>query len=133
MIIGLKRGEVRLVPHQLGWSSAFIDEKARLMNLLGNTIMQVEHIGSTAIARLNAKLIIDIAIGVQSIINQRHPDLAGDIETCRLYLFRRQRFARGRFLCERAGRELNDLPACRSNEWAEMDGVSFFSRNPSCE
>ncbi|MEO7098281.1 MAG: GrpB family protein [Luteolibacter sp.] len=67
MIIGLKRGNTRLVPHQLGWCNAFMNEKERLTGLLGNAIIQVEHIGSTAIPQLAAKPIIDIAIGVQSL------------------------------------------------------------------
>jgi GrpB-like predicted nucleotidyltransferase (UPF0157 family) len=67
MILGLKRGHTRLVPHQLGWSDAFMHEKERLTGLLGSGIIQVEHIGSTAIPNLAAKPIIDIAIGVKSL------------------------------------------------------------------
>ncbi len=72
MKLGLKRGEVRLVPHQPEWQSRFTEEKRRLTELLGDTGIQIEHVGSTAVADLPAKPIIDIAIAVRALEDIAH-------------------------------------------------------------
>ena len=72
MKLGLKRGEVRLVPHQAEWDACFTEEKRHLTNLLADTVIQIEHIGSTAVPDLPAKPIIDIAIAVRSIEDIAH-------------------------------------------------------------
>ncbi len=66
MILGLKRGEVRLVPHQHEWRAAFVEEKNRLALLLGESALRIEHIGSTAVPDLPSKPVIDVAIAVRS-------------------------------------------------------------------
>ena len=72
MKLGLKRGEVRLVPHQLAWRTLFAEEKQRLADLLGDAGIQIEHIGSTSVPDLPAKPIIDIAIAVRAIEDIAH-------------------------------------------------------------
>ncbi len=67
MILGLKRGAVLLVPYQAGWASAFAKERDLLLSLLGPTVLRIEHVGSTAIADIVAKPIVDIAVAVQSL------------------------------------------------------------------
>jgi GrpB-like predicted nucleotidyltransferase (UPF0157 family) len=67
MILGLRRGEVRLVAHQPGWPAAFVSEKERLAQRLGISGQEIEHVGSTAVPDLVAKPIIDIALGVSSL------------------------------------------------------------------
>jgi GrpB-like predicted nucleotidyltransferase (UPF0157 family) len=66
MILGLKRGEVRLVPHQREWRAAFAGEKNRLTLLLGESALRIEHVGSTAVPDLPSKPVIDVAIAVRS-------------------------------------------------------------------
>ena len=61
-MIGLKRGIVKLVPHQKKWTSLFEQERKSLNKILGNNI-KIEHVGSTAIPDIMAKPIIDIAVG----------------------------------------------------------------------
>jgi len=68
MILGLKRGEVRLVPHQPEWASAFALERDLLTPLLGRAALRVEHVGSTAVPDLEAKPVIDIAVAVSSLL-----------------------------------------------------------------
>jgi GrpB-like predicted nucleotidyltransferase (UPF0157 family) len=63
--IGLERGKVKLIPHQSTWHNAFEAEKTRLRTILKNR--PIEHVGSTAIAGLAAKPIIDIAIAIDSL------------------------------------------------------------------
>jgi GrpB-like predicted nucleotidyltransferase (UPF0157 family) len=59
--------DVQLRPHDPAWARAFDRERARLQALLAGTILAVEHIGSTAIAGLLAKPIIDMMAGVASL------------------------------------------------------------------
>lgn len=49
------------------WSKGFVQEKEKLMNILADKIISVEHIGSTSIEGLGAKPILDIAVGVDDL------------------------------------------------------------------
>lgn len=64
--LGLKRGEVRLVPHNPLWKSAFIEESSRIIANLPE--LKLHHIGSTSIEGLSAKPILDIMGEVEKII-----------------------------------------------------------------
>lgn len=66
-MIGLKRGTVKLVPHNSKWEELFEKEKQLFKKTFGDTILAIEHIGSTAIPGISAKPIIDINIGVESL------------------------------------------------------------------
>lgn len=63
--LGLEVGAVRLVPHDVRWSAPF----DALCVLLTSTLQEpatIEHVGSTAVAGLGAKPILDVAVGVAS-------------------------------------------------------------------
>lgn len=64
---GLKRGTVKLVPHQEEWSKNAENIIGQLKKLLGNTAIDIQHIGSTAIREIQAKPIIDIVIGLREL------------------------------------------------------------------
>ena len=64
--LGLKRGAVELVEHSPLWEQAFIDERNRLERALEFVPCEIEHIGSTAVPGLEAKPILDIAVGIRS-------------------------------------------------------------------
>jgi GrpB-like predicted nucleotidyltransferase (UPF0157 family) len=66
-MIGLKRGMVKLVPHDGRWAALFEKEKFLFEDAFQETIIAIEHIGSTAIPGIPAKPIIDINIGVESL------------------------------------------------------------------
>jgi len=66
-MIGLKKGTVKLVPHNPKWSELFEQEKQLLKNTFGDIIIAVEHIRSTTIPGIPAKPIIDMNIGVESL------------------------------------------------------------------
>lgn len=57
-MIGLKRGTAQLVPHNPKWSELFEQEKQSLIDVFGDSIIAIEHIGSTAIPDIPAKPII---------------------------------------------------------------------------
>ena len=59
--------EVRLREHDSAWALAFDLERVRLHALSPGIFLGIEHIGSTAVAGLPAKPIIDILAGVASL------------------------------------------------------------------
>lgn len=64
---GLLRGKVKLLPHQDEWNKNAADVIAKLKDLLGKTAIDIQHVGSTAIASIHAKPIIDIAVAVNAL------------------------------------------------------------------
>lgn len=66
-MIGLRRGTVRLVPHQPGWEAQAAVSAALLARVLGDTAVEICHVGSTAIPTIGAKPILDLAVGVREL------------------------------------------------------------------
>ncbi len=62
--LGLPYGTVRLVEHDPRWSVEFERVAAQLRPALGSLVVAVEHVGSTAVAGLIAKPILDVAVGL---------------------------------------------------------------------
>jgi GrpB-like predicted nucleotidyltransferase (UPF0157 family) len=56
---------IDIVAYDPAWPRLYEAEKCRLCVVLGERIVQIEHIGSTAIPGLAAKSVIDIAIGIR--------------------------------------------------------------------
>ncbi len=56
---------VKIEEYNPDWVSEFQQEKARIMEVLKNDSLCVEHIGSTSVMGLGAKPILDIMAGVQ--------------------------------------------------------------------
>jgi len=68
----LVREEVSIVPYDPAWPKTFEDEAAFLRRKLPrNLIRRIEHFGSTAVAGLSAKPIIDILVEVASLEETR--------------------------------------------------------------
>lgn len=63
-MLGLPKGEVFIVPWSKDWERAFLLEKNKIKKKIGNYIVDIHHIGSTAVKNLSAKPIIDIAIEI---------------------------------------------------------------------
>lgn len=59
---GMKKNELCLLPHDPTWKDDFVVEKNRIVALLQDATIQIEHVGSTAIPTVHAKPILDIAI-----------------------------------------------------------------------
>ena len=64
--LGLRRGSITLAKHSPSWRKAFLEERAILANALALVPCEIEHIGSTAVPGLEAKPILDIAVGVEA-------------------------------------------------------------------
>lgn len=75
-MLGLKRGEVSIVDHQLDWEKTAASAISELKEIFGDTAIDIQHIGSTAIRNIKAKPIIDIAVGVESF------DILTDVLSC---------------------------------------------------
>ena len=64
--LGLRRGEVRLALTDPAWPVIFHLLTAELLPYLPESVVAVEHVGSTAVPGLVAKPILDLAIGVRT-------------------------------------------------------------------
>ncbi len=64
-MIGLKSGIVELAPYTAEWRRLFEEEKAGLHAAVGQYVLDIQHVGSTAIPGMIAKQIIDIGIAVR--------------------------------------------------------------------
>ena len=63
---GVKRNEVELRAHDERWEADFLLLKEKLGRILGEHVVRIEHVGSTAIKDIVAKPILDVAVVVKS-------------------------------------------------------------------
>jgi GrpB-like predicted nucleotidyltransferase (UPF0157 family) len=59
--------EIHLAEHDLAWRTDFAQEAVRLRSVLGAALLDVHHIGSTAVPELVAKPVIDMLAVVSSV------------------------------------------------------------------
>lgn len=60
-------GKIIIKPYQQYWHTEFLNEKNKIVPLLHEEIIAIEHIGSTAVEGLGAKPLIDMMIGVTNL------------------------------------------------------------------
>ena len=65
LMIGTTYGKVEIVEYASAWTEAFKTEKTVLLNALGDEVIEIEHVGSTAIAKMVAKPTIDMMLGLK--------------------------------------------------------------------
>ena len=65
MSLGLKRGTVRLEAHDPAWDAPAREVIAALWAVLGSAAVDIQHVGSTAVPKIAAKPIVDIAVAVK--------------------------------------------------------------------
>jgi GrpB-like predicted nucleotidyltransferase (UPF0157 family) len=73
-MIGLEQGTVRVVSPDDEWPVAFAQERHCLCTRIGHLVLDIQHVGSTAVPGLAAKPIIDVAAAVAS---------PADVQRCR--------------------------------------------------
>ena len=66
-LLGLNRNVVRLTSYRQEWKELFEQEKELLESLIGEYVVDIQHIGSTAIEGIAAKPMIDVLIGLHSL------------------------------------------------------------------
>lgn len=59
---GVKRYKVKLLPHDEMWDMEFGKAKARIQEIWGDNIIEIQHFGSTSIRGIWAKPILDVAV-----------------------------------------------------------------------
>lgn len=64
---GVERYKVQLLPHQDAWDEEFLGVKQELIACWGENVLDVQHVGSTAIRTICAKPILDVAVRLRSI------------------------------------------------------------------
>lgn len=57
-------GPIHLAEHDPAWQGLYEREASRIRGLLGGRVLLLEHVGSTSVAGLAAKPIIDVLLGV---------------------------------------------------------------------
>jgi GrpB-like predicted nucleotidyltransferase (UPF0157 family) len=58
---------ITIVPYDPAWPAMFYAEAASIRRVLGELVLRVEHVGSTAVPGLAAKPVIDLQISVSSL------------------------------------------------------------------
>ncbi|MCW4052242.1 MAG: GrpB family protein [Candidatus Bathyarchaeota archaeon] len=58
---------VRIVDYDPQWPIIYEEEKRRILEVVGDIIARIEHVGSTAVPNLGAKPIIDIMVAVDKL------------------------------------------------------------------
>lgn len=64
---GLLQHQVKLVPHQIAWDEEFLECRSTLQEVWSDNILDIQHVGSTAIPSICAKPILDVAVRLKSI------------------------------------------------------------------
>lgn len=70
LIGGVEKVEIRVVDYDPQWIARFYEHAGRITATLGATALRVEHIGSTSVAGLAAKPIIDIMLVVPDVTDE---------------------------------------------------------------
>ena len=68
-MLGLRWGSVRIIEHQNAWEDNVSQIIKKLIDIFADKAVDIQHIGSTAIDRIKAKPIIDIAVGIDNFYN----------------------------------------------------------------
>ncbi|MFP4007701.1 MAG: GrpB family protein [Spirulinaceae cyanobacterium] len=72
MGLGLADGELKFVEYDPMWADLFAQEKQKLEAVLGDRVLDIQHIGSTAIPGMIAKPILDLSIAVDNFETARN-------------------------------------------------------------
>ena len=64
---GVKRNQVCLMPHQGTWDEEYKQVQRKILEVWGENVLDIQHVGSTAIPSIWAKPILDVAVRLCSI------------------------------------------------------------------
>jgi GrpB-like predicted nucleotidyltransferase (UPF0157 family) len=67
-----KDAPVEVMDYNPHWPKIFGKEKRQVLNAIGNKVVAIEHVGSTAVPGLGAKPIIDIMVGLRNLSDAKH-------------------------------------------------------------
>lgn len=66
MALGLVSGTLELHPYSEDWPRLFAEAKAQIEAVIGDYVLDIQHVGSTSVPGLMAKPILDIGIAVEN-------------------------------------------------------------------
>ena len=89
MKLGMKNGEVKLVPYDPEWKEEFLRIRNELQRCTGLQAERIEHIGSTAIPGISAKPVLDLLLGTDDL--DAGPELMKGLKHAGFYRLRVQR------------------------------------------
>lgn len=69
MMDGVERYKVKLQPYNPAWEEEFIELRNKLKSVLHDVVIDIQHVGSTAVPSISAKPILDVAILVKKFGN----------------------------------------------------------------
>ena len=72
---GLQQHQVKLVPHNDAWDMEFQQCRAMLQRVWKENVLDIQHVGSTAIPSICAKPILDVAVQLKSMADMDIPAL----------------------------------------------------------
>ncbi len=116
-MLGLAKGKVEICPYDSEWAALFAQECEAIREQLGDLISDIQHFGSTAVPKLDAKPIIDIAIGVRSL------DI---IEICRPGIESLGYEYHGEFVKQGSIFFSKGTPTTHHAHFAEIDGIIYL-------
>ena len=64
---GVERYKVRLLPHSEEWKKEYEKTKDEIEKVLGDNIIDIQHVGSTSIKGICAKPILDVAVIIKTL------------------------------------------------------------------
>lgn len=64
---GVSRYKVQLLPHDPAWKIEFEQLRAQIFSLWQDNVLDIQHVGSTAVPTICAKPILDVAILLRSV------------------------------------------------------------------
>lgn len=66
-MLGVNKGQVKLAAYSNQWADLFWQEKKLLDEIIGKQVVDIQHMGSTAIENISLKPIIDMLGGIKSL------------------------------------------------------------------
>lgn len=112
-----------IVPYDSTWPALFVELGLALREILGDVALRIDHIGSTSIAGLAAKPVIDIQISVGSF--EPLAAYQGPIESLG-YVFRATNpDLTKRYFREKPGTRRTHIHVRRAGSWAEQFALLF--------
>ncbi|MUK87897.1 GrpB family protein [Ornithinibacillus sp. L9] len=111
---------VRLCSYDPNWEKQYEYERRRILDVIGNYAVRIEHIGSTAIKGLEAKPIIDIMVGIHDL--EIVPNLVRPLSVIEFEYVHKPEFKDRRFFRKGLwGQGTCHLHICKINskEWKE--------------
>lgn len=72
---GVRRNQVYLMPHQKSWDEEFEQVQRKILEVWGENVLDIQHVGSTAIPSIWAKPILDVAVRLGSMESMNKDEL----------------------------------------------------------